>query len=640
MRYAPTYKKHWIIIFLFSLALLLRILHIYFIVPNPFFHHPVGDEKEHYEWALKIIEGDVFSVHKGAFFRSPGYPYFLAFLLFITGENLFLVRILQAIIGSFSVVLIYLIAEKKFGKKVALLSGFISAGYPLFIYYSAMLLDTTFYIFLVLLVLFFSLKIEEKKTCLWVFLSGLFMAFNCIIRPNLLIFIPFHIVWIAIMLVSHTSWRQIYSDLIQRWKFVAGSIILYLIPIFIIISSIMLRNYLLEKDFYLIATNGDLNFYLANNPDKELTLNLRPGLEWEMFLQTPYLELGENISKKEVQLFWRKKYLDYIKKRPFIFLLDKVVNLYNFFDGYEYREIQMYDYYFKQSPILKIPISFYIISPLSLIGIAFGIRKFRENNLLILFVGVYAFSVVLFFVYSRYRLPIVPVLIMFASYTVVRMIGEMRKRYYYCFAIVYSVFLAYFYIFYIWNQPDERETVTRHLCRNNLRAKARVTCNKPDEKTMESWWTHYNLGLVYYDEGDFNKAITELREAEEIRSDNMDTHYVLANVYKKSFRFREAIGKFKVVLKELKEKYIVYNVIISRIDKEIGECYLKTRDSKSAEKYYLEALSFDNTDAVTYNALGIIESYKGNKDNARKLFEDSLKLKPDYQDAKENLKRL
>jgi len=613
MRYAPTYKKHWLIISLFSLALLLRILHIYFIIPNPFFNHPVGDEKEHYEWALKIIDGDLFSVHKGAFFRSPGYPYFLALLLFITGKNLFLVRILQAIIGSFSVILIYLIAEKKFGKKVSMLSGFISACYPLFVYYNAMLLDTTFYIFLVLLVLFFSLKIEEKKTRLWVFLAGLFMALNCIIRPNLLIFIPFHIVWIASVLVMPAGCRHLYSDLIRKWKFVAVSIIIYLIPIFVIISSITLRNYHLEKDFYLIATNGDLNFYLANNPDKVFTLNLRPGLEWEMFLQTPYLELGENISKKEVQLFWRKKYLEYIKQSPFIFLLDKLVNLYNFFDGYEYREIQMYDYYFKQSPILKIPISFYIISPLSLIGIAFAIRKFRENSLLILFVGVFTFSVILFSVYSRYRLPVVPVLIMFASYTIIRGIEEIREKNSLFVTIVCSIFIMCLFIY---------------------------LSLKPNEKTMENWWTHYNLGLVYYDEGDFNKAITELKEAEKIRSDNMDTHYVLANVYKKSFRFQEAVGKFKIVLKELKEKYIVYNVIISRIDKEIGECYLKARDSKSAEKYYLEALSFDNGDAVTYNALGIIESYKGNKDKARSLFEDSLKLKPDYQDAKENLKRL
>jgi len=606
-------RRHWIIISIFSLSLLLRILHLYFIIPTPFFTHPVGDEKEHYEWALKIIDGDIFSVHKGAFFRSPGYSYFLAFLLFITVKNLFLVRVLQAIIGSVSVVLIYLIAEKRFDKKIALLSGFISAGYPLFIYYSAMLLDTTFYIFLVLLVLFFSLKIEEKKTQLWVFLAGLFMALNCIVRPNLLIFIPFHIVWIAIILVSPTSCRHLCLDLIQKWKFVAVSIILYLIPIFVIVSSITLRNYLLEKDFYLIATNGDLNFYLANNPDKEFTLNLRPGLEWEMFLQTPYLELGENISKKEVQLFWRKKYLEYIKQRPFIFLLDKVVNLYNFFDGYEYREIQMYEYYDKQSPILKIPISFYIISPLSLIGIAFAIRKFRENSLLILFVGVFTFSVILFSVYSRYRLPVVPVLIMFASYTIIRGIEEIRKKNSLFVTIVCSIFIMCLFIYLSF---------------------------KPNEKTMENWWTQYNLGLVYFDEGDFNKAITELKEAEKIRSDNMDTHYVIASVYKKSLKFSEAIKEFDFVLKNLKEKYISFNVIISRVDKEIGGCYLRLRDSKSAERYYQEALSFDNTDAVTYNALGIIEIYKGNKDKARNLFENSLKRNPDYKDAQENLKRL
>ena len=623
MQYAPTYKNHWLIISLFSLALLLRILHICFIVPIPFFNHPVVDEKEHYEWALKIIEGDIFSVHKGAFFRSPGYSYFLALLLFVTGKNLFLIKVLQAILGSFSVLLIYKIADIKFGKKVALLSGIISVCYPLFIYYNAMLLDTTIYIFLVLLILFFSIKLvpasskqgmEKKPSTLLVLVIGLLVALSCITRPNLLLFVPFHIFWMVVILVSPAGYRNFFDEFKHKWKAIVIRIIIYLLPIITIIGLITLRNYLLEREFYLIATNGDLNFYLANNPDTEYTLNLRPGLEWEIFLQRPYVELGENISEKEMQLYWRRKALEYIKRYPFVFFLDKLFNLYKFFDGYEYREIQMYDYYKNYSPIFRIPISFYIISPLAMIGIAFSIKRFREMGLFLLFLIVYAISVILFSVTSRYRLPAVPVLIMFASWTIIRLVDDVRKRDYYFFAIVYSVFIGYIYIFLFWNRPDERE--------------------------MEKWWTHYNLGLVYYDESNLDKSLSELKIAEKIRSDNMDTQFVIADVYKKSFRFNEAIEKLKIVQKELKEKYSVYNVIISRIDKEIGECYLRMKDVKDAEVYYQEALSFDNTDAVTYNALGIIEIYKGNKEGASKLFEQSLRLNPNYKDAIENLKRL
>lgn len=614
MQCAPTYKNRWIIIFLFSLSLLLRILHIYFIIPIPFFNHPVVDEKEHYEWALKIIDGDIFSIHKGAFFRSPGYSYFLALLLLVTGKNLFLVKVLQAILGSFSVLLIYKIADIKFGKKVALLSGIISACYPLFIYYNAMLLDTTFYIVLVLLILFFSIRMEEKASMLLVLLIGIFVALSCITRPNLLLFVPVHIIWMVVILVSPAGYRNFFDEFKHKWKFVIIRIIIYLLPIITIIGLITLRNYLLEKEFYLIATNGDLNFYLANNPDTEYTLNLRPGLEWEMFLQRPYVELGENISEKEMQLYWRKRALEYIKRYPFVFFLDKLLNLYKFFDGYEYREIQMYDYYKNYSPIFRIPISFYIISPLAMIGIAFSIKRFREMGLFLLFLIVYAISVILFSVTSRYRLPAVPVLIMFASWTIIRLVDDIRKRDYYLFAIAYGVFIGYIYIFLFWNRLDERE--------------------------MEKWWTHYNLGLVYYEEGNLSKSLSELKFAEKIRSDNMDTQFVIANVYKKSFRFNEAIEKLKIVQKELKEKYNIYNMIISRIDKEIGECYLRMKDAKDAEVYYQEALSFDNTDAVTYNALGIIEIYKGNKEKAKDLFEYALKLNPDYEDAKENLKRL
>ncbi len=595
-------KEYRIILAIFSLALVLRLLHIYSIITIPFFNHPIVDEKEHYDWALKILGGDIFSAHKMVFFKSPGYPYFLALLLLCTAKNIFWVKVLQAVMGAVSSVLVYLIAREKFGKGVGIFSGFIMSIYPLFIYYDAMLLITSFFILMILLVLYVSLRLEKKQTIILTLLTGLLVGIGCITRPNLILFIPFHIIWMLMVF-----------DLGKRWKYAIVRILIYLLPVVLVICSVTLRNYLVDREFFLIATNGDLNFYLANNPDSSYTLNLRPGLEWEIFLQTPYKELGENISKKKVQLFWRQKSLDYIKKNPLQFAFGKIINLYRFFDGYEYRRIQMYDYYKKHSPILRIPVSFYIISPLAIIGIILAFKEFRKNSLFIFFIISFILSIILFFVASRHRLPIVPVLIIFASCTIMKVVDAVRKRNYKFVVLVGIIFVLYLIVYLPF---------------------------KPDEKQMESWWTHYSLGLVYFDEENLINATSELTKAETIRSENIDTHYALGNVYKKRLMLIDAIKEFKFVLGKLEEKFGDFNVILARLNKEIGGCYLRLKNTENAEKYYNEALNYDNTDPGTYNALGIIEIYKGDIDKAKSLFRYALELDPNFEEAQKNLERL
>lgn len=96
---------------------------------------------------------------------------------------------------------------------------------------------------------------------------------------------------------------------------------------------------------------------------------------------------------------------------------------------------------------------------------------------------------------------------------------------------------------------------------------------------------HYNLGLVYQDQGDYDRAVAELDKARSIReSQNL-------------------------------AEYSIYNTL--------GWCYMLKGDTKSAEKYYTVALQHESensrdTNIRLYNNLSWMYYHMGNVDEARK----------------------
>ena len=63
-------------------------------------------------------------------FRTPGYPFFLAFIYMIFGHSYVNVYFAQAVLDSFSAVVLYRIASRYVSTEIAILSGFLYALYP------------------------------------------------------------------------------------------------------------------------------------------------------------------------------------------------------------------------------------------------------------------------------------------------------------------------------------------------------------------------------------------------------------------------------------------------------------------------------------------------------------------------------
>ncbi len=89
---------------IFLLAFAVRLLHVWQIRAAPFFSVLMGDSRGYDEWARRIAGGDWFG-HE-VFYQAPLYPYLLGVIYTITGRSLLVVRIVQALIGSTSCLLL------------------------------------------------------------------------------------------------------------------------------------------------------------------------------------------------------------------------------------------------------------------------------------------------------------------------------------------------------------------------------------------------------------------------------------------------------------------------------------------------------------------------------------------------------
>jgi len=98
-------------------------------------------------------------------FCNSGISFFLAlvFKLFGTGfAGLQAARIIQAVISSVTILLVYLIAGKLFNKNVALLAAFLVAFYVPNIVTVGYMLTETLFTMLLCLLLYFSLLFAKK----------------------------------------------------------------------------------------------------------------------------------------------------------------------------------------------------------------------------------------------------------------------------------------------------------------------------------------------------------------------------------------------------------------------------------------------------------------------------------------------
>jgi Tfp pilus assembly protein PilF/4-amino-4-deoxy-L-arabinose transferase-like glycosyltransferase len=594
-------------ILIFFVSFSVRLIYLFeFYAKSPFTGFLYLDAFRYNNWAQSIAFGIQHAIEPT--FRAPFYPIFLAVIYKIFGYDLFTARLAQMLISALSCVLIYYIAVKIFNKRVAIISSLFAAFYGPFIYWAGELLIVTLIIFLDLVMLLILLNALEKPKKLYWLLGGVVLSLSGIARPNVLIIIP----WVIILIFWTSKLKE--TIIAKKLRFVYS--LYFLVGVFVVILPVTISNYVTAKDFVLISSQGGINFYMGNNPEadgKSAQPPARVTTHGE-FLDDAYLSsvalaeesAGRQLKPSQVSNYWYARGVDFIIDQPGKWLELMGKKFAYFWTGDEVTNNEDTYYFNRFSNVLGllmwhriIAFPFGIICPLALVGIIISRKLWRKLLLLYGYTFLYMVSVILFFVCGRYRLPVIPILLIFAGFTVDYIIRKIKSRQYkfLAFCLVSVLVIGILVNVNIGGTTD----------RNRARA-------------------HIYGARAYQSIGNYQSAVKEYKEAIEIEPEDIEALHGLGIVYMD-------MNEFNLAEQTLK-KLVGIAPSYAPAHFELGSMYVAQGKYPEAENEYETALKIDPNyeRAAVWSAL--VYDKLGQPDEALKKWEKVLQINPDNQQAK------
>ncbi len=575
-----------IILWIFLAGLLLRISFLIQLQDSPFFSHPLLDSTFFDLRAQEILDGRLFS---DDYLFNPLYPYFLAGIYRLFGHSLYTPRLIQAILGALSCVLVVLIGRQTFGRIVGMIAGAFLAVYIPVIYFDGILMTESLIIFLTLGSIY-SLLAAESGNRFWMFgIAGILWGLVVMGRPNYLLFALIMPVW---FLRSRTGIR---SALLHYSLFWLG--------ILIVISPTTIYFKMTHGEWILVAPHGGINFYIGNHADATGTYMSIPGISDEPSRQVKdsmilaMAETGKTLSSGEVSRYWIDKSRSFIRERPidFIRLVLKKIALY-----WNREEIPSeYSLSFDQRfhSVLRWPLlDFGWIGPLGLLGIALAWKSGHRVMLLHLIIVAMMVSVVTFFVHARYRLPVVPFVALFAAFALQWICQQVSRK------SLKSVIGAAVMLL-----------GTTLFCHMNLYQQNPLP-------------GYYNLAKAYYQQGDREKSAEQLQIIL-ATSENAKTRDFLGRILMEMGRYPEA-------LEQLERAHVLdpaaYSTALN-----LGLLTYQMQDAGTAIGWFDTAIRIDPARYEPYYNAGLILAQNGDDRRAALYFQEALKRNVPAQTAKE-----
>lgn len=587
----------YLILAIIVLALSLRVIYLVQTKDNPLFK-PVDtglDPSLYHKRAQLIAQGT--NLAPDFIYGMPLYPYFLSLIYNLLGENIFAARLIQMLLGSLSCLIIYFIGKQAFNRRVGLIAMFLSALYGMFIFYEGMLLGTALAILFNCLIMVLLFSIQKQTNLKKWLLLGLLVGISGLNRASIFLFIPFILVWFSLTA----------KEIFRKKLF---SIVIFCLTVLLVIAPITVRNYLIAKDFIPISAHSGINFYIGNNPDADGSF--KPPGSMHLSVEDLFADsirqaqryTGKKMKPSEVSKFWFTQSIRFMQTQPLSYLKLLFRKFALLFNSYEIFDVIDFSFFRQNFPtILNLPLpNLRIILPLALLGLVLGAREWRQCLLLYLFILSSAISVVAYFVHARYRLPLVPFLIVFSAYTLdcwLRMLKHRNFR---------AVFLSL----------------------GGLVLLSLATNLKLTEQNYVSQYN--NLGVVYKEMGKFELAIEAYKEALRISPELAQTHSNLGNLYNATGQYTEAVQELR--------RAIELDPNLAEAHSNLGIVYTKIGKPDLAIGEYRKAVQLrPNLFRVHYN-LGVLYFKQGRFAQARAEWQKAREIDPLYLPAQDGLKKL
>ena len=559
-----------------GIPLLVRVMCWLELRGNPFFDNLFIDARVYHLTAEALASGRGFPPEP--FWQPPGFPLFAGLLYAIAGAQPSVVLGAQVVLGSLSCLWVFRLADRVFGRAAAWTSWACLSFYGPAIFFDLQMLNVSLAMFLLLT----ALELVVGRAAIgWgrAMAAGLLLGCATITVGNM------GIVGVALVGAVAVTVRR------PRWLWIVA-LTGFLLPI----GSVTARNVVVSGEWIPISYNGGINYWIGNNPNYEETVGIRPGRQWRDLTEEPR-HFGAASFGAQSRYFFDKARA-WMAEEPGAFWRLQLRKTHRFLRGDEVLRNQEIYPFRASSWILRtlvwihgIAFPFALVLALAGMGILLqGTRRTAAvspetapglgKGFLMLLVIVYSLSVIAFFVTARYRLPVVPLLCLFAGAAVQQGLSW-------------------------WKGRSRADLPAREGLGNSLRVGGAVVAGvfllivgswqAPAMPRSFNSDAHYDLGLAYQSNGLLEKARAEYERALELNAENFEALNNLAGLNLEE-------GKLEAA-KELLARILVRFPNDATVHGNLGFIYLQQGRPIAAGDHYQRASEMRPDDPVVANGL-------------------------------------
>jgi len=407
---------------LLALSLRLLFLRDYAARPNADVLGIGSDHRGYQSGGLDFLRGQWPPPHQ-AFYVQPGMSLTLGAIYSLVGPNIRAAQLLQMLLGALTTVLIFDLARQIFDTATGWIAALLWAIFPLPIFYEAQLLTHGLEAPIGALLLWLWVRTMENKqwrspleAWRWPLALGFSLGLAAVLRPTFLVLAPF--VAFSLLWQHRTRWRLALAR-------IAGLALISLIPI----TPVTLHNYRVDGRLQLLTSNSDVTLYLGNNRDSTGLGEYSPA----------YRATHTLVNRGETTFY--QQTLDDIRADPmrWVQLMIRKTALY-LGDQELPNNVDFYAEGIALSPTLAtLPLRFGAMMALALAGtivaamidkpgFSSAVRQKPGLSIVVLYAALQLLVTVVYHVFSRFRAPIYPAIVILASIPIATASDSIRRR--------------------------------------------------------------------------------------------------------------------------------------------------------------------------------------------------------------------
>jgi hypothetical protein len=374
----------------------------------------LSDSLYYQGWARALADGTPFAFEGPAlaYWMPPLYAQLLAWVSASTTAML----VVQGIAGLVTTILVVAIGDLLFGDQpegrgAALTGGLVWTLYGPVIFFEGRLLGATFATLFAAFTLFYVLRFTRSESGRELVLAGLALGLLSLIRPNTLLAFPA----LALFLVWFTRGRQLLRH---------GALLL--VPALLVLTPALWHNAHATGTLVPVTANGGVNFFFGNNPAAHGTFHA-PGFEWGSIEEqrTTARRLAAaglgvapgSLDDNGASKYWFGRGFDFLTGEPTSALRLVGLKAADLVSSTEFG-IQ----YNLPAARTRAPSLWLVSLPFGFLLAFFALGVERKHGVLLAtWLGAGALSALLYFTYSRFRLPLLPILVPFCGLGLVRL---------------------------------------------------------------------------------------------------------------------------------------------------------------------------------------------------------------------------